>query len=190
MLRVLHRSLIGTAKIALGLSGLVLGSALSLEAQAESHSSVTTEPGRTVKLGFYYVLQKDCSPGLQPAIAVTSGPTHGALLVRSGTVRVGSGKSCANTTAPAQVILYRANPSYLGQDEVAYQVRSAGGSSQAISVSITVAPATLETPAKPEPTSTGHGRRAMLRSTGVLAATAADAARLDAKAFWTSSLVR
>jgi hypothetical protein len=69
---------------------------------------------------------------------VVTPPKHGELNVRSGTLKTGRITRCPTLAAKAQGVFYKANPTFKGTDEVAYEVRSASGKVESHTVRIAV----------------------------------------------------
>jgi hypothetical protein len=103
-----------------------------------AYRSAEAIAGKPHRLGVYGNVQKDCTSGPLPTIRVVTPPKHGELNVRSGTLKTGRITRCPILAAKAQGVLYKANPTFKGTDEVAYEVRSASGKVESHTVRITV----------------------------------------------------
>ena len=103
-----------------------------------SHRSAEAVAGKLHRLGVYGNVQKDCASGPLPTIRVVTPPKHGELNVRSGTLKTGRITRCPTLAAKAQGVFYKANPTFKGTDEVAYEVKSASGKVESHTVRITV----------------------------------------------------
>lgn len=121
-------------------------------AWAQSNSafrSAEVIAGKQERLGVYGNVQKDCTSGPLPTIRVVTPPKSGELNVRSGTLKAGRITRCPKLAPKAQGIFYKANPTFKGTEEVAYEVRSASGKVESHTVRITVKDAQASHSAKP-----------------------------------------
>jgi hypothetical protein len=94
--------------------------------------------GKTVRLGVYANVSKDCTAGPLPQIKVVTHPKRGALAVKSGKVKPGALARCPQLEVPVQGVFYQSNPKFTGADEVAYEVTHPDGRVQSLSVKINV----------------------------------------------------
>ena len=113
-----------------------------------AHRSAEAVAGKSLRLGTYGNVQKDCTSGPLPTVRVLTPPKHGELNVRSGNLKAGRITRCPNLRATAQGVFYQASPKYSGTDEVSFEVKAASGKVETHTVRITVkdAPATDATP--------------------------------------------
>lgn len=118
--------------------GLALFATGALAQSNSAYRSADVVAGKPHRLGVYGSVQKDCTSGPLPTIRVLTPPKHGELNVRSGTLKAGRITRCPNLAAKAQGVFYKANPTFKGTDEVAYEVRSASGKVEGHTVRITV----------------------------------------------------
>ncbi len=117
---------------------LVLFAAAALAQSNSAYRSADAVAGKLHRLGVYGSVQKDCTSGPLPTIRVVTPPKHGELNVRSGTLKTGRITRCPTLAAKAQGVFYKANPTFKGTDEVAYEVRSASGKVESHTVRIAV----------------------------------------------------
>ncbi|MBL0407016.1 4-aminobutyrate aminotransferase [Microvirga aerilata] len=103
-----------------------------------AHRSAEAVAGKSLRLGTYGNVQKDCTSGRLPTVRVLTPPKHGELNVRSGNLKAGRITRCPNLRATAQGIFYQASPKYSGTDEISYEVKSASGKVETHTVRITV----------------------------------------------------
>jgi hypothetical protein len=142
------KSLVAAAAI---LTGTFLMPESAAVAQSNSaFRSAEVVAGKPERLGVYGNVQNDCTSGPLPTIRVVTPPKNGELNVRSGTPKVGRITRCPKLAPKAQGIFYKANPTFTGTDEVAYEVRSASGKIESHTVRITVKEAAAAD-AKPSP---------------------------------------
>jgi hypothetical protein len=123
------------------LAVLVLLAAAPALGQDKVYRSADTVAGRTLFLGIYATVSKDCVAGPLPEIKVVTSPKNGALAVKSGSVKPGSLARCPKLEVPVQRVFYQSNPKFTGADEVAYEVKHTDGKVQSLSVKINVSPA-------------------------------------------------
>ncbi len=122
-------------------------------ALAQSNSafrSAEVVAGKSERLGVYGNVQKDCTSGPLPTVRVVTPPKNGELNVRSGTLKTGRITRCPKLAPKAQGIFYKANPTFKGTDEVAYEVKSASGKVESHTVRITVKDAQAADTPKPD----------------------------------------
>jgi hypothetical protein len=115
-----------------------------------AHRSAEAVAGKSLRLGTYGNVPKDCTSGPLPTVRVLTPPKHGELNVRSGNLKVGRITRCPNLRATAQGIFYQASPKYSGTDEVSFEVKAASGKVETHTVRITVKDA-APADAKPNP---------------------------------------
>ncbi|MFC4172906.1 4-aminobutyrate aminotransferase [Microvirga sp. GCM10011540] len=124
--------------------GVIAGAVLCLSsvaghAQTNSvYRAADAVPGKTLRLGLYGSVKRDCSVGPAPEVRVLTPPKHGSLAVRSGKVKASRVRNCPNLEAPVQGVFYQPARGYTGPDEVRYEVKSAEGTIQAHTVRINV----------------------------------------------------
>ncbi|MCB5176901.1 4-aminobutyrate aminotransferase [Microvirga lenta] len=141
------KSLVVAAAVGAGALAVPHGAAWAQNNSAFRSAEVVA--GKQERLGVYGNVQKDCTPGPLPTIRVVTPPKNGELNVRSGTLKMGRITRCPKLAPKAQGIFYKANPTFKGTDEVAYEVRSASGKVESHTVRITVKDAQASDSAKP-----------------------------------------
>lgn len=141
------KSLVVAAAVGAGALAVPHGAAWAQSNSAFRSAEVIA--GKQERLGVYGNVQKDCTPGPLPTIRVVTAPKNGELNVRSGKLKAGRISRCPKLEATAQGIFYKANPTFKGTDEVAYEVRSASGKVESHTVKITVKDAQASDSAKP-----------------------------------------
>lgn len=141
------KSLVVAAAVGAGALAVPHGAAWAQSNSAFRSAEVVA--GKQERLGVYGNVQKDCTPGPLPTIRVVTAPKNGELNVRSGKLKAGRISRCPKLEATAQGIFYKANPTFKGTDEVAYEVRSASGKVESHTVKITVKDAQASDSAKP-----------------------------------------
>jgi hypothetical protein len=80
----------------------------------------TTAPGAPLVLGVESSGQADCTLGRISQTRIVTPPRHGVALVRQARVR-GENSRCPG--APGYVVIYRSDPGFLGEDDLALEVR-------------------------------------------------------------------
>ncbi len=116
---------------------VLLGTAAFAQTNS-AHRSAEAVAGKSLRLGTYGNVQKDCTSGPLPPVRVLTPPKHGELNVRSGNLKAGRITRCPNLRATAQGVFYQASPKYSGTDEVSFEVKSASGKVETHTVRITV----------------------------------------------------
>lgn len=125
-------------------AGVIAGAILCLSSVAclaqtnTVYRTADAAPGKTLRLGLYGSVKKDCSVGPLPEVKVLTPPKHGSLAVRSGRVKASRVRNCSNLEAPVQGVFYQPARGYTGPDEIRYEVKSAEGGVQAHTVKINV----------------------------------------------------
>jgi hypothetical protein len=117
---------------------LVLVGTAALAQTNSTHRSAEAVAGKSLRLGTYGNVQKDCTSGPLPTVRVLTPPRHGELNVRSGSLKAGRITRCPDLRATAQGVFYQASPKYSGTDEVSFEVKSASGKVETYTVRITV----------------------------------------------------
>ena len=108
---------------------LAAASAQTVEQQTVERE-VKAQAGRQVRVGAYFSLKQDCTPGQLPAIRLVENPANGAVVVRSGKVRATNVRQCLAVEVPAFVAFYRSQPDFSGTDTFLIEVKGADGKIQ------------------------------------------------------------
>jgi hypothetical protein len=113
------------------------------------YRSVRALSGKEIQVALFgRVNPKECKSLPLPEIHVITSPEHGSLTVRSATLTTNQYPGCPNLKLPAQVLLYKSVPNYVGSDLVSFTVTLENGDMQAHRISITVDK--VGEPSKPE----------------------------------------
>jgi hypothetical protein len=88
---------------------------------------VKAQAGRQVRVGTYFSLKRDCTPGQLPAIRLVENPANGAVVVRSGKVRATNVRQCLAVEVPAYIAFYRSKPDFSGTDTFLIELKAADG---------------------------------------------------------------
>lgn len=126
---------------ALAASALVLALAAAHPATAQDNKiyrSTEAVTGKSLRLGVYGNVSKECTTGSLPEVKVATPPKNGSLAVKTGNLKAGTVARCPNLEVPVQGVFYQSNPKYTGADEVAYEVKHQNGRVQSLSVKIMV----------------------------------------------------
>jgi hypothetical protein len=132
---------------------LLAGSILALAAtapagaQEKNYRNADAVAGKSLRLGIYATVSKECVAGPLPEIKVVTSPKNGGLMVKAGSVKPGALARCPKLEVPVQGVFYEAKARFTGADEVVYEVKHSDGRVQSQNVKITVT--TSERPAKP-----------------------------------------
>lgn len=129
----------------------LLSGAVAAPAQAQNtiSRSVTVPAGKSVRLAIAPNLKRDCSAGPMPEVKVTSPPKNGSLITRSGKLTTPAKYRCPSKEANVQGVFYQPNARFTGADEVAFEIKTTDGATDAFTIKITVGGAA---PAKPDAT--------------------------------------
>ena len=107
-------------------------------AQTSVYRTVDAVPGKPIRVRVVTNLKKDCTVGTPAAIRVVTPPKNGSLVVKNGKLKTPADYRCPNVETPVQGVFYQSNPKYTGSDEVAFEVKTAEGNTQSISIKINV----------------------------------------------------
>ena len=112
-------------------------------AQEVIYRSSQVASGQTIRLGLFGNMRPDCTAGPAPEVKVTSHPKSGLLKVSAGKLKTNLRGKCPQIEVPVNGVFYQANPRFVGQDEITFEVTSASGKkvSQSIKITVTAAPA-------------------------------------------------
>jgi hypothetical protein len=88
---------------------------------------IKAQAGRQVRVGTYFSLKRDCTPGQLPAIRLVENPANGAVVVRSGKVRATNVRQCLAVEVPAYIAFYRSKPDFSGTDTFLIELKAADG---------------------------------------------------------------
>lgn len=77
--------------------------------------------GKTVRLGLYGNVAKDCKVGPAPEVKVVTPPKNGNLAVRSGKTKTDKVPNCPSLEAQVNGVFYEGKRGYAGPDEVVYE---------------------------------------------------------------------
>lgn len=105
----------------------LIAAALAAAAAAATPPTVhdlSTRPGAPLVLGVETSGQADCTLGRISQTRVVTPPQHGVALVRQARLRSPDPR-CPG--APGYVVIYRSDPSFVGDDDLTLEVRSATG---------------------------------------------------------------
>ena len=107
-------------------------------AQTSVYRSVNAVSGKPVRVRVVTNLKKDCTVGAPAAIRVVTPPKNGSLVVKNGKLKTPADYRCPSIETPVQGVFYQSNPKYTGSDELAFEVKTAEGTTQSVSIKITV----------------------------------------------------
>ncbi|HEX4894286.1 MAG TPA: hypothetical protein VFV47_13445 [Hyphomicrobiaceae bacterium] len=106
----------------------------------QTHFRSEVVAGAVVRVGVHAAAKKDCTPAPLPTISVVSPPKHGVLQIRTGKVKSDQIKACPGIELPANLVFYRSQPGFTGEDKITYEVKNAGSRTQSITITVTVKP--------------------------------------------------
>lgn len=129
------------ALAALALTTLAAGPALAQMTVTRSESVAT---GKLARIAVAPNLKKDCSTGPVPEVRVTGAPKNGSVVTRTAKAKTPAGYRCPNVEAQVQGVYYKSNDRYTGTDETTFEIKTADGAVERITVKITVGSGTPE----------------------------------------------
>jgi hypothetical protein len=108
-------------------------------AQVQTVSRTATgQPDTDIRVGVYFSVRPDCTPGPLPSIQLTSPPENGKIIVKQGKVTATNHKQCLGIEVPAFIAIYRSRPDFVGVDVLTLEVKFPGGKTEIQRISITV----------------------------------------------------
>lgn len=118
----------------------LVSSPLFAAAWAADPETVTTLPGKNVRIGAYSVFRSnDCSAGPAPDIRIAQLPKNGVVTVQAGMLTTTRVPNCPKISGPVKRITYRPSPGFVGTDAISFSVvDTAGGKTDQHTVSIRV----------------------------------------------------
>jgi len=73
-------------------------------------------------------------------ISVAAAPAHGVAVVKESRVKTKRAKRCGEVEGPTNILYYKSNVGYTGDDTLTYKVTNSSGKSQQHVVQIKVSP--------------------------------------------------
>jgi hypothetical protein len=122
-------------------STLILSLALITGAYAQENTvarDIKAKSGQLVRVAIFTSVRPDCTPGALPTIRLVRAPEHGNLTVRKVKLSATNIKQCLAIEVPALVAFYKSAAGFEGSDSAILEVRSAQGTTQLQSFSISV----------------------------------------------------
>ena len=103
----------------------------------------TALSGSGQRLGFYYMVNPDCSPGGVPKILVEQQPAHGAVAISDAQDYTNFPASnqrygCNKQKSPGAVLSYTSESGYKGSDQVSVKAIYSDGGVKTVNYAITV----------------------------------------------------
>jgi hypothetical protein len=102
--------------------------------------SIEVQAGKTVRLGVYGRMTRNCVPGAPPEIRIVVPPKRGALAIRDGRIKTNRLAKCPDIESRVRGVFYQAGHQAIGPDQVTYEVSKPDGNVQAHSITITITP--------------------------------------------------
>lgn len=130
------------AALALSLIG---GAAVAQTTLTRSESTTT---GKLTRIAVSPNLKQDCSTGQTPEVKVTGAPKNGTVVTRGAKAKTPASYRCPNVEAQVQSVYYQSNPKFTGSDEATFEIKTADGAVQRITVKITVTATETKKPAE------------------------------------------
>ena len=123
---------------------LAFGMAVSLSsfvvaAETTVYSKAAARSGEPARVAYYFTVSANCKVSSLP-ISVAAAPAHGVAVVKESRVKTKRAKRCGEVEGPTNILYYKSNVGYTGDDTLAYKVTNSSGKSQQHVVQIKVSP--------------------------------------------------
>ena len=123
---------------------LAFGMAVSLSssvvaAQTTVYSRAAARSGEPARVAYYFTVSANCKVSSLP-ISVAAAPAHGVAVVKESRVKTKRAKRCGEVEGPTNILYYKSNVGYTGDDTLTYKVTNSSGKSQQHVVQIKVSP--------------------------------------------------
>src|SRR5215471_13358843 len=97
---------------------------------------IAGKPDSDINAGIFVTTRDDCTIAPPPSVEVVTPPAHGKVTLAQGKVDVPNYKQCPAAQLPAFFATYRSQPDYVGNDEFAIEIVTAGGKKQIQKITI------------------------------------------------------
>ena len=111
----------------------------AVAAETTVYSRATARSGEPLRVAHYFTVSPDCKISSLP-VSVAGAPAHGIAVVKLSKVKTKRAKRCGEIEGPTNVLYYKSNADYTGDDTLTYKVTSSSGKTQEHVVQIKVAP--------------------------------------------------
>ena len=123
---------------------LAFGMAVSLSsfvvaAETTVYSKAAARSGEPARVAYYFTVSANCKVSSLP-ISVAAAPAHGVAVVKESKVKTKRAKRCGEVEGPTNILYYKSNVGYTGDDTLTYKVTNSSGKSQQHVVQIKVSP--------------------------------------------------
>ena len=123
---------------------LAFGMAVSLSsfvvaAETTVYSKAAARSGEPARVAYYFTVSANCKVSSLP-ISVAAAPAHGVAVVKESRVKTKRAKRCGEVEGPTNILYYKSNVGYTGDDTLTYKVTNSSGKSQQHVVQIKVSP--------------------------------------------------
>lgn len=123
---------------------LAFGMAVSLSsfvvaAETTVYSKAAARSGEPARVAYYFTVSANCKVSSLP-ISVAAAPAHGVAVVKKSRVKTKRAKRCGEVEGPTNILYYKSNVGYTGDDTLTYKVTNSSGKSQQHVVQIKVSP--------------------------------------------------
>jgi hypothetical protein len=121
---------------------LAFGMAVSLSsfvvaAETTVYSKAAARSGEPARVAYYFTVSANCKVSSLP-ISVAAAPAHGVAVVKESRVKTKRAKRCGEVEGPTNILYYKSNVGYTGDDTLTYKVTNSSGKSQQHVVQIKV----------------------------------------------------
>ena len=123
---------------------LAFGMAVSLSsfvvaAETTVYSKAAARSGEPARVAYYFTVSANCKVSSLP-ISVAAAPAHGVAVDKESRVKTKRAKRCGEVEGPTNILYYKSNVGYTGDDTLTYKVTNSSGKSQQHVVQIKVSP--------------------------------------------------
>jgi len=114
-------------------------SSIVVAAETTVYSKAAARSGEPARVAYYFTVSANCKVSSLP-ISVAAAPAHGVAVVKESRVKTKRAKRCGEVEGPTNILYYKSNVGYTGDDTLTYKVTNSSGKSQQHVVQIKVSP--------------------------------------------------
>ncbi|MGA8602213.1 MAG: hypothetical protein WB663_12585 [Beijerinckiaceae bacterium] len=114
-------------------------SSFVVAAETTVYSKAAARSGEPARVAYYFTVSANCKVSSLP-ISVAAAPAHGVAVVKESRVKTKRAKRCGEVEGPTNILYYKSNVGYTGDDTLTYKVTNSSGKSQQHVVQIKVSP--------------------------------------------------
>ena len=114
-------------------------SSFVVAAETTVYSKAAARSGEPARVAYYFTVSANCKVSSLP-ISVAAAPAHGVAVVKESRVKTKRAKRCGEVEGPTNILYYKSNVGYTGDDTLTYRVTNSSGKSQEHVVQVKVSP--------------------------------------------------